>query len=205
MSATLFKMGAVLMVVGGVCTFFLATTSDITRDPIAEARRQETLRTLEQLSPPGMANEPDRDSIEVTDARLNRKGKPVKFYRSRDKAGKALAAMYVVTAPDGYAGNIEIMMSVLPGGTLKGIQVVNHKETPGLGDKMVTTDWPKKFEGKNLQNAKWGVKKDGGEFDQFAGATITPRAIVGAVKRGLEYFAENEKTIFDTPPAEEKK
>lgn len=205
MSATFLKMGAVLMVVGGVCTLFLATTNDITKEPIAEARRQETLRTLAQISPPGMANEPDRDIILLSDTRLNRKAKPVIFYRSRDKDGQALAAMYTVTAPDGYSGDIEIMISVKPGGTLQAIQVVAHKETPGLGDKIVITDWPKKFEGKNLQNAKWAVKKDGGAFDQFAGATITPRAVVGAVKRGLEFFAENERKIFDTPPAEEKK
>lgn len=203
MAANFFKMGVVLMVVGGVCTLFLAYTNDITRDPIAEARRQETLRTLALLSPAGMDNEPDRDHIVVTDARLNRKLKPVKLYRSR-KGSENLAAMYTVTAPDGYSGDIEIMISVMPGGTLQGIQVVAHKETPGLGDKIVITDWPKKFQGKNLTNTHWAVKKDGGAFDQFAGATITPRAVVGAVKRGLEYFAENERKIFDSPPAEVK-
>jgi Na+-translocating ferredoxin:NAD+ oxidoreductase subunit G len=193
------KMGLALMMVGLVATSILAVTESVTRGPIAEAKRQEILRALTQVLPQGFDNAPDGDVLQFTDGRLNRKLKPVTFYRGR-KGESNLGAAFVVTAPDGYSGNIEIMMAVAPGGIVTGIQVVAHAETPGLGDKIVITDWPKSFQGKTLENTKWGVKKDGGEFDQFAGATITPRAVVGAVKKGLEFFKENESKIFQ--PAE---
>ena len=194
------KMGLALMVVGLVATSVLAVTESVTRAPIAEAKRLEILRALTQVLPQGFNNEPDSDVVILSDARLNRKLKPIKFYRGR-KDESDLGAAFVVTAPDGYSGNIEIMMAVAPDGSVTGIQVVAHAETPGLGDKIVVTDWPASFKGKTLNNVKWGVKKDGGDFDQFAGATITPRAVVGAVKKGLEYFMENRDKIFQpTPP-----
>lgn len=189
------RMGFILMMVGAVATAILAGTEMITREPIAEAKRLEILKALNQVMPEGFDNHPDQDVLMLTDARLNRKLKPVKFYRAR-KGGQSFAAAFVVTAPDGYSGNIDIMMGVAPGGIVTGIQVVAHAETPGLGDKIVITDWPESFKGRTLSNVKWGVKKDGGQFDQFAGATITPRAVVGAVKRGLEYFVENEEKVL---------
>ncbi|MBF0295040.1 MAG: electron transport complex subunit RsxG [Magnetococcales bacterium] len=195
------KMGVVLMVVGLIATAILAGVEDITRAPIADARRQELLSSLAQVLPKGFDNSPETDIVQIADKRINRPAKPVPFYRAR-KGNTPLAAAFVVTAPDGYSGNIEILMGVATDGTVIGIKVINHAETPGLGDKIVKTDWPNAFAGKTLKNAKWGVKKDGGEFDQFAGATITPRAVVGAVKRGLEFFVENQERIFNTPATE---
>lgn len=189
------RMGLVLMIVGLVATSILASVEKVTREPIAEAKRQEILKALRQVLPPGFDNDPDRDVVQLSDRSLNRKGTPVTFYRGK-KSGSDLAVAFVVTAPDGYSGAIEIMMGVMPGGTVSGIQVVAHAETPGLGDKAVITDWPESFKGKNQDNTQWAVKKDGGDFDQFAGATITPRAIVKAVKRGLDYFNANEGVIF---------
>ncbi len=199
------RMGLILMIVGMVATAVLAATEMATRGPIAEAKRQEILKALRQVLPEGFDNEPDADTIQLVDKTLNRKMKPVTFYRGR-KSGSNLAAAFVVTAPDGYSGNIDIMMAVTPQGMVSGIQVVAHAETPGLGDKAVITDWPDSFKGKTLDNVKWGVKKDGGDFDQFAGATITPRAIVAAVKRGLDFFLANKETIFnkEAQPAEKR-
>lgn len=195
------KMGVTLMIVGLIGSTLLAVVDNLTRAPIAESKRQELLNALSQVLPKGFDNAPEKDLILLADKRINRQAKPVEFYRAR-KGGTNMAAAFKVTAPDGYSGNIDILVGVTAGGTIVGIQIVSHLETPGLGDKVVKTDWPKAFAGKTLKNAKWGVKKDGGEFDQFAGATITPRAIVGAVKRGLEYFVENEDKIFKTPTAE---
>lgn len=189
------KMGFVLMIVGAVATAILAGTEAVTREPIAEAKRQEILKALRQVLPEGFNNEPDRDFVKLADAKLNRDLTPVTFYRGK-KDGSDLAAAFVVTAPDGYSGNIEIMMGVMKSNAVSGIQVVFHAETPGLGDKIVITDWPDSFKGKTLDNTKWGVKKDRGDFDEFAGATITPRAVVGAVKRGLEFFVANQEKIF---------
>lgn len=189
------RMGLILMVVGAVATTILGAVEQITRAPIAEAKRQEILRALTQVLPPGFDNAPDQDTVTLADVRLNRKSTPVIFYRAR-KGEDTLGVAYVVTAPDGYSGNIDIMMAVMPGGAISGIQVVAHAETPGLGDKAVITEWPNAFKDKTLENAKWAVKKDGGEFDQFAGATITPRAIVNAVHRGLAFFKDNQDKIF---------
>lgn len=188
------KMGLILMVVGLLATAILAGTDALTRVPIAEAKRQELLRALSQVLPPGGDNEPDKDTLTVSDTRLERKGNPVVIYRGR-KADTFLGVALKVVAPDGYSGDIEVMMGVAAGGTVTGVQILAHKETPGLGDKITKTRWADFFGGKNLTNVKWGVKKDGGDFDQFAGATITPRAVVNAVKRGLSYYTENEATI----------
>ncbi|MBF0423139.1 MAG: RnfABCDGE type electron transport complex subunit G [Magnetococcales bacterium] len=191
----LFRMGMILMVVGAVATAMLAGTDAVTSGPIAEAKRQELLRALRQVLPAGFDNEPDRDFVIVNDKRLEKQGAPVTIYRGR-KGTTNLGVAYSVVAPDGYSGDITIMMGVATGGTVTSIQILSHKETPGLGDKIVTTPWADAFKGKTLNNIKWGVKKDSGDFDQFAGATITPRAIVGAVKRGLDYFMENENKLF---------
>ncbi|MBF0614596.1 MAG: electron transport complex subunit RsxG [Magnetococcales bacterium] len=198
------RMGVILMAVGLIATAILAMVEGITREPIAQSKRQELLDSLARVLPKGFDNSPATDFVSLSDKRINRQAKPVPFYRAR-KGNEPMAVAFMVTAPDGYSGNIDILMGVDAQGAISGIRIVNHAETPGLGDKIVKTDWPNAFQGKTLKNAKWGVKKDGGEFDQFAGATITPRAIVAAIKRGLEYFAEHQDHIFKTPAQESAK
>lgn len=107
-----------------------------------------------------------------------------------------------VTAPDGYTTHIQLLVGIKQDGSIAGVRVVDHKETPGLGDKveLKKSDWILSFNGKSLTNPdieKWKVKKDGGEFDSFTGATITPRAIVNAVKQSLEMF-EKDKDVLST-------
>ncbi|ABK43207.1 electron transport complex, RnfABCDGE type, G subunit [Magnetococcus marinus MC-1] len=191
------RMGLVLMAVGAIATTILATTNAATEGAIAEAVRLDTLKALRSVLPVGYDNDPVEDTVMLADVGLNKKGTPVKFYRSR-KGDQAMAAAFVVTAPDGYSGDIDTIMAVSVDGTVTGIQVVNHKETPGLGDKIEASksDWAESFRGKRLDTFKWGVKKDGGGFDQFAGATITPRAVVKSVKYGLEFFVKHQAQIF---------
>lgn len=117
------------------------------------------------------------------------------------KSGKPVAVILPAVAPDGYAGRIDLLVGVYADGTLAGVRATNHKETPGLGDKIDTkvSNWILGFQGKSLSNptAKgWAVKKDGGDFDQFTGATITPRAVVASVYRTLNYFSANRDTLF---------
>lgn len=197
MSDGFVKMGVTLMAVGLVATALLAYTEQVTREPIAKALLEETLQNLAQVLPKGYDNKPVEDTVLIADGLLNKKLKPVLFYRARS-AGAPHSAAFVVTAPDGYSGDVDVMMAVSANGTLNGIQVVLHKETPGLGDKIdaKVTDWPKAFQGKTLDNVKWGVKKDGGAFDQFAGATISPRAVVKAVHKGLQFFVANKDKVF---------
>jgi len=121
-------------------------------------------------------------------------------YRAR-KDGKVVAAAFQVIGM-GYSGAIRIMMSVKADGSIMGVRVIQHAETPGLGDKIEAekTDWINHFAGLSLGNRtldQWKVKKDGGEFDQFSGATITPRAVVRAVHKGLAYFHAHQAEILD--------
>ncbi len=121
--------------------------------------------------------------------------------------GRPIAYILPTVAPDGYSGDISLLVGVNTDGTLAGVRVLSHKETPGLGDKidLSRSPWITSFDGKSLQNPSldnWKVKKDGGEFDQFTGATITPRAVVREVKEVLQFVqqyraelaAEAEKT-----------
>ncbi|MTI13836.1 electron transport complex subunit RsxG [Sansalvadorimonas verongulae] len=115
--------------------------------------------------------------------------------------GDPAAVILPVVAPDGYSGRIQLLVSIDSHGVLTGVRAVSHKETPGLGDGIDTrvSNWILAFTGKSLLNpegAGWGVKKDGGNFDQFTGATITPRAVVGAIHRSLKYFDANKTTLF---------
>ncbi|MEG3638437.1 electron transport complex subunit RsxG [Magnetococcus sp. PR-3] len=195
------RMGLVLMVVGAVATFVLSSLNTVTAPIIAYEIRMETLRALQNVLPQGYDNDPVEDTIMISDRALNKKATPVKVYRARN--GEApLAAAFMVTAPDGYSGDIKTLMAVTSDGTVTGIQVIAHAETPGLGDKIQAniSDWPLTFKGKTQDNIKWGVKKDGGYFDQFAGATITPRAVVNSVKRGLDFFMDNREKFFVAAP-----
>ena len=111
--------------------------------------------------------------------------------------GVAVAAIVPAIAPDGYSGEIKLIIGINADGTIAGVRALTHNETPGLGDKVdiKKSPWVLGFNGKSLENpplAKWAVKKDGGDFDQFTGATITPRAVVNQVKRALVYFAESK-------------
>ena len=121
-------------------------------------------------------------------------------YRAR-KQGKNVAVVFSAIAPNGYNGSIHLLVGVYNDGNLAGVRVVKHKETPGLGDAIDAkrSDWILGFNGKslsNLSNKQWKVKRDGGEFDQFTGATITPRAIVKAVHSALLYFDANKEVLF---------
>jgi len=117
------------------------------------------------------------------------------------KAGQVTAVCYKFTAPDGYSGAINMIMGIDRDGKLLGVRVLSHKETPGLGDKIeaAKSNWILSFVGRSLDNltpAQWAVKKDGGEFDQFAGATITPRKSVQAVYRALQLFKAHQAELI---------
>jgi electron transport complex protein RnfG len=104
-------------------------------------------------------------------------------------------------APDGYSGRIKLLIAIRADGELAGVRVLAHRETPGLGDyiEIAKSEWISGFTGKSLDNPlpdNWKVKKDGGQFDYMAGATITPRAVVRAVRRALDYYAQNRERLF---------
>lgn len=172
----------------------LAMASSATSGAIAAAEAKDLRDSLSEVLPQGMA---DNDFLKDT-VDLEKDGKTVTIYRAR-QGGVVKAALFKV-AERGYAGDIQVLMAVDAEGRTLGVRVLKHAETPGLGDKIeIKKDkWIKAFDGKSLADPtpdKWGVKKDSGVFDQFAGATITPRAVVKAVKGGLEFFAAHKTEI----------
>ena len=125
-------------------------------------------------------------------------------YRAR-KNKQNIAVVYSTIAPNGYNGPIHLLVGVKADGQLAGVRVVKHRETPGLGDvvSISHSNWILDFEGKSLSQPDekgWKVKRDGGVFDQFTGATITPRAVVKAVHNALLYFDRNQNMLFSAPP-----
>lgn len=193
--------GILLALFATAGTALVAVTYDLTAERIAENERQALLESLGALVPIAQI-----DNDIVTDTRLVNNSEllgseETRVYLGR-KAGKPVAAVFSTVVPNGYSGPIKLLVAVNADGTLGGVRVVSHKETPGLGDKIEEnrSDWIHSFDGKSLNNPKfsrWKVKKDGGDFDQFTGATITPRAIVNGVKNTLMYFGKYGEFLFD--------
>lgn len=192
--------GVLLMVFALVGSGLVAYTFDSTEARIAENERQFLLDQLGDVLPAGAYdNAIDQDTIQVTAPELG-DDEPLTIYRAR-KQGEPVAAIVTAVAPDGYNGNIRLLVGVYTDGRIAGVRVVRHQETPGLGDAIERqkSDWINQFDGKSLDNPpmkQWAVKKDGGRFDQLTGATITPRAVVGAVKRALQYVRDHHSEIF---------
>lgn len=194
MNATLRLVLALTLITSGA-GLILSMVESVTREPIAEQRRLETLRALQAVLPPA-DNSPDSDTVLLVTGQ-DKRGRDVVRTFFRGRQGSELSGVaFKVVAPDGYSGNINVMVGVDPEGTVAGIEILSHSETPGLGDKIALPVFKKIFVGKNLLNADWRVKKDGGEFDQITGATISPRAVVGAVRKGLEFFRDHQLEIL---------
>ena len=183
-------------------TFFVSYTYESTIDRINENKRLALLKAFHVLIPPtAHDNDIFSDIIQVTNKELLGNKKPVNIYRAR-KENKPVAVIINSVAPDGYSGNIELLVAINYNGVLEGVRVVHHKETPGLGDAIEEnrSDWITKFKHLSLTKPDkkgWAVKRDGGEFDQFTGATITPRAIVKAVYNTLRYYKEHRDTLYE--------
>ena len=175
----------------------LAFGNHATHDDILQAEERDLQASLAQVLPAGFAdNDLLKDTVKITGS----DGKAVTVYRAR-RAGKVKGAVFQVSGR-GYAGEIVVLIGIDATGNMLGARVVKHSETPGLGDKIeaAKANWIRDFEGKSLASPpaeKWAVKKDGGVFDQFAGATITPRAVVKAVKGGMEFFAAHHTEILE--------
>lgn len=199
--------GAFLGLFAVIGTGMVATTFINTEAAIAENERQALLSSLHELVPPRLHdNEIDEDTLTLKDADLLGSKKPVTAYQAR-KFGHPVAVILAATAPDGYNGDIKLLVAIDEYGLLLGVRVISHHETPGLGDSIdrERTDWIDSFTGYSLDNPGnlgWHVEKDGGIFDQFTGATITPRAVVKAVHKALQYF-ESHKDVLLTPVDEQ--
>lgn len=187
------------LVLGGfalAATLLLTLAYELTREPIAQSALEDLRHSLEQVIPADLHdNNPATDSV-----LLQLDGVPLQVYRAR--LAKQVTAVAFEAVGKGYSGDIRVLLGIDANGRLLGVRVLKHTETPGLGDKIEVTrsDWITRFNGLSLGNppeAQWAVKKDGGRFDQFAGATITPRAVVNSVRDGLRLFAAQRKTLLE--------
>lgn len=175
----------------------------LTRDRIAAHRRAVVLREMAALLPAeAFDNDLLTDVVYGRDPRLG-SGQPVAIHRAR-RQGVPVAAILAPVAPEGYGGPLRLLVGIGADGVVTGVRVLEHRETPGLGDLVEPerSDWMLGFVGRSLTNptaAGWRVKRDGGAFDQFAGATVTPRAVVRAVHGSLRWFVDHRDRVFSTP------
>lgn len=189
----------------------IAVTQNLTEARIAANLKAAEAKALNQIIPTGeYENDLLSDTLLLNQAFDTQLLGPIpsdaKAWFAR-KNGAIYGVIFPVIAPEGYTTNIEMLVGIKHDGTLLGVRVVQHKETPGLGDKIEArkSDWVLGFDGKSLQSPQlsaWTVKKDGGEFDQFTGATITPRAVVRAVRDALTFYSLHQQQILTTPEQE---
>lgn len=188
------------LILGAFCLGFgllLAITDRVTAKDIATRALEDKVNSLSQVMPAELHdNNPVNDAITMKNAA----GKDITVYLAK-KEGKVTGVAYEIYGT-GYAGEIKLMMGIDAAGNILGVRPLAHHETPGLGDKIEEKkgDWILRFSGLSLTNPtedKWKVKKDGGVFDQFAGATITPRGVVKAIHGGLEFFAAHKAELTE--------
>ncbi len=195
-----------------VTATLLATTHISTREQIADAQRAAQQKALLEIIPLDRhSNDLLLDVVPIPEHYWPTLGlkQGGNIHIARDAQGTPSAIIVPTVAPDGYSGAIHLIVGINVDGTIAGVRAIEHQETPGLGDKvdLKKSDWILTFNHKSLSNPtpdQWKVKKDGGAFDQFTGATITPRAVVNQVFRALQYFAEDQQRLLKAAEKQHK-
>lgn len=201
MNKIITKNGLILASFALVVTSVVAFTQLLTRDAIKEQEQRHLLTLLEQVVDPKSYNNDLANHCVLVTA-PNALGRPTPqraFIAQKDNIPVAIAIES--TAPNGYNGNIDILVGIKLDGTVSGVRTLRHQETPGLGDKIERSKspWIDTFKGKFLtakNENQWRVKKDGGQFDQFTGATITPRAVIEITRKTLSYVITHQQAII---------
>lgn len=189
-------LGLFAIITGGT----IALTQGLTEDRIQQQAARAEARALFEIIPESQHNNDMLNDVVTLPASDKLPGsEPMKAWVARQD-NRIVGMILPTVAPDGYSGNIHLLVGLDLQGEVLGVRVISHKETPGLGDRIETrkSDWVYSFDGKSLGNPDtkaWNVKKNGGVFDQFTGATITPRAVVKAVRKTLTYFRQNRDVI----------
>ena len=195
------KTALTLIVFALVFTALLVYVFNLTKTPIEQAEAKARLSLFGQIVP---QNTHDNDLLKdaITIAPTELLGNTQAIIANRARVNNAPQAVILeAIAHDGYSGDIKLLIAIKYDGSIAGVRVLKHKETPGLGDyiDILKGNWIKLFDGESLikvSNENWSVKKDGGQFDYMAGATITPRAVVKAVHKALQYFEANKQSLF---------
>lgn len=205
--ASAWSSGIVLAVVAAICTALVAITWSVTSPRIEERNRQY----LEDSLSPALAeiyydNDLSESTLVIPPPHGLPGREPVTVYRLyRD--GEPAAAVFIVSAPGGYAGPIRLLIGIEYDGEVTAVRVLAHSETPGLGDLIESSrsNWLQQFEEASLGDPpreRWAIKRDGGAFDQLTGASVTPRAVVRGIKETLIYFEANRERLFAAREAE---
>lgn len=195
------RHGVILCVFALLATGLITLTYENTAPRIkAQEQRQLQLVLNAIIDSNSYDNDMQHDCTLVRAPQLLGSYEKKRVFRARQQ-GEDVALAIETVAPDGYSGKIDLIVGIRGEGQVTGVRVLSHKETPGLGDKVDirVSDWILTFSGKILNDSnrsRWQVKKDGGEFDAFTGATITPRAVVAAVARTIEYYQSNRHALF---------
>jgi electron transport complex protein RnfG len=189
------RLVIVLTIICAVAAASLSAVYTMTKDPIAKAAREEKLSAMRQITP-GFDNEPDIETVSLPNGKDDKGNDITRTYYIARKGDEVIGVLFESSSAAGYGGTITVIVGVTPEGAITGVVVLKHSETPGLGTKVTIPEWLAKFAGRTLENTKWAVTKDGGDIDYTSGATISPRAVVAAVKEGLEGFTSHREEIL---------
>jgi len=194
------KSVLVLTVICLVSALGLSWVNKKTKDKIKLEEEKFTLRSLRKALPK-FDNSPDKDTVLI-----KAEGESYCIYRAR-QGGKIVGVAIPVVDPKGYSGNVKVLVGILPDGSISGVEVLSHAETPGLGARIEERKfregliWTckdcKERRRRNLSNTKWKVKKDGGDIDEISGATISSRAMVRAVSKALRIYEKYKNEILN--------
>ncbi len=201
------KNSQILAIFAIVCTAIVGLVNELTKDKIKAQEQRQLLNTLHSIIEPSRYdNDITQDCVTINANLLggSKNAKSIQTAYIARKNNKPVAVALTSTAPDGYNGKIELIIALNIDNSISGVRVLKHQETPGLGDKVELrrSNWITSFSGKKLlseKDSRWAVVKDGGMFDQFTGATITPRAVVNAVKKATLYFKNNKDSLLTFP------
>jgi electron transport complex protein RnfG len=190
-------------------TLLLTSVFSVTHEPILKSEEAARMALFRQIVPDGMHdNDLLKDVLQIPPSDVLGTREATQAHRARI-AGQPAAVILEAVAPDGYSGDIKLLIAIRADGRVAGVRVLTHKETPGLGDYIDIGhgNWIKNFDGQSLAKTVselWKVKKDGGQFEYRAGATITPRAVVKAVHKALLYFDKHRYVLFAVNATEQK-
>ncbi|MEZ8795010.1 electron transport complex subunit RsxG [Vibrio splendidus] len=197
------KNGLVLAIFACASTGLVAVTHYLTKDQIKQQEQAQLLSVLNQVIPHDLHDNELFSSCTLIQAEELGTEQAMPAYIAKINGEPSAIAIEAI-APDGYNGAIKVIVGMKIDGTILGTRVLSHQETPGLGDKidLRVSDWILSFAGKQVTDSnldRWKVRKDGGDFDQFTGATITPRAVVKSVKQAVQYVNQNNQALLAQP------
>lgn len=197
------KNGLVLAIFACASTGLVAVTHYLTKDQIKQQEQAQLLSVLNQVIPHDLHDNELFSACTLVEAEELGKEQAMPAYIATLNGEPSAIAIEAI-APDGYNGAIKVIVGMKIDGTILGTRVLSHRETPGLGDKidLRVSDWILSFAGKQVTESnldRWKVRKDGGDFDQFTGATITPRAVVKSVKQAVQYVNQNNQALLAQP------